>query len=268
MSSVTLGQPNKPPQPPRVDLESLFRLKYGDPETTGWGPRLRHSFGYFTPDDHYEATIAALVRKGCRWLDVGSGRSLFPSNAQLARTLADRCGILVGLDPDDTLDANPYVHERVKSTLEEFDSISSFDLATLRMVAEHIAEPASAVSALARLVRRGGKVVIYTVNQWTPMALASWLVPLRLHLPVNRLLWGTKQRDTFPVTYRMNTRRRLAGLFKTHGFRESSFAYLDDCRTFHRFRQLHRLELRFWRLLRSLGLRYPETCLLGVYERQ
>jgi hypothetical protein len=124
------------------------------------------------------------------------------------------------------------------------------------------------VAALARLVRRGGKVVIYTVNQWTPIAVASWLVPFGLHHPVKRLLWRTEERDTFPVTYRMNTRRRLASLFKTQGFRETTFTYLDDCRTFHRFRSLHRLELRTWRFLQRFRLRYPETCLLGVYERQ
>jgi hypothetical protein len=30
---------------------------------------------------------------------------------------------------------------------------------------------------------------------------------------------------------------------------------------------MHGLELRLWKLLKALHARYPENCLLGVYER-
>src|SRR5882724_9265691 len=87
------------------DLETIFRDKYGQDESAmGWGPRTRCRFGYFTPDDYYEATVSRLVTGGCAWLDVGSGRNVFPSNRKLARLLAQRCGLLVGLDPDSTID--------------------------------------------------------------------------------------------------------------------------------------------------------------------
>jgi len=253
--------------PRPTELKAFFRIKHGDPRTTGWSPALRHNFGYFTPDDVYEATIAGLVTPGCRWIDVGGGRDVFPSNPKLAQQLADRCGHLLGLDPSDTIHENPFAHRRVQSMLEDFTSYELFDLATMRMVAEHIANPTSAVAALARLVRPGGKVVVLTVNQWSPVTVASWLVPFGLHHPVKSLLWQTEEKDTYPVVYRMNTRSQLGRLFTAHGFRESHFAYLDDCRTFHRFRWLHRAELMLWKGLRTVGLRYPETCLLGVYER-
>jgi SAM-dependent methyltransferase len=262
--------PNDPTDtacPERAEIEAIFRMRHGDVHTAGWGPRTRFAFGYFTPDDVYQATVARLVQPGCRWIDVGGGRSPFPDNPRLAEALAARCGFLMGLDPDETLAENPYVHERAYAPLENYQSSEPFDLATLRMVAEHIAQPEQAVAALARLVRPGGKVVVYTVNRWSPIALASWLVPFGLHHPVKRLMWRTDERDTFPVAYRMNTRRQLAKLFAAHGFLESWFAHLDDCRTFHRFRWLHFLELSLQRLLRSLRLPYPETCLLGVYER-
>lgn len=251
----------------RDDMAELFRLKYGAPQIAGWGPRLRLSFDYFTPDDFYEATVAALLPPGGRWLDVGSGRSLFPDNPRLARQLADRCDLLVGLDPDDTIDENPYLDRQAKCTLQEFESPEEFDLVTLRMVAEHITEPKEAVASLCRLIRPGGKVVIYTVNATSPVAVAAKVVPFGLHHPIKKRLWQTEERDTFPVVYRMNTRAELTELFEGHGFQESFFAYLDDCRTFHRFGWLQRLELCCWRLCRSLGLSYPETCLLGIYER-
>ncbi len=250
-----------------AELSTLFRLKHGDPETTGWSPALRHEFGYFTPDDVYEATVAGLVEPGGRWIDVGGGRDLFPSNPGLARQLADRCGHVVALDPSDTVRENRFVHERVQATLEGYEGDEKFDLATLRMVAEHLPEPEAAAAALGRLVRPGGKLVILTVNQWSPVTLASWLVPFGLHHPVKKLLWRTEEKDTYPVVYRMNTRRRLRELLAAEHFNECHFVYLDDCRTLHRFPATQRLELALWRGLRSLGLRYPETCLLGVYRK-
>jgi 2-polyprenyl-3-methyl-5-hydroxy-6-metoxy-1,4-benzoquinol methylase len=141
----------------RKDLEELFRLKYGTLGTTGWGPHMQYRFRYFTPDDYYEIIVAKFVDANTEWLDVGCGRNLFPDNESLAYLLADRCQLMVGVDPDDTLEENPYVHERVKSTLQDYYPDRTFNLITLRMVAEHITVPQTAVRALARLTRPGGE---------------------------------------------------------------------------------------------------------------
>jgi len=250
------------------DLETIFRDKYGQDESAmGWGPRTRCRFGYFTPDDYYEATVSRLVTGGCAWLDVGSGRNVFPSNRKLARLLAQRCGLLVGLDPDSTIEENDLVHERVKESIENYRSDRTFDVVTLRMVAEHVADPEGAVAALSRLTKPGGRVIVYTINRWSPVPIVTYLVPFRFHHLPKRLLWNSNQRDTFPVAYRMNTRSALGQIFGAHGFQESKFSYLDDCRTFAAFRALLILELCVWRGLRGLGFRYPENCLLGVYQR-
>jgi hypothetical protein len=135
------------------------------------------------------------------------------------------------------------------------------------MVAEHIADPEAAVTALARLTKPGGRVVVYTINRWSPVPIITWLTPYRLHHLPKRLLWGADPKDTFPVAYRMNTRGELRRLFERHSFRESEFGYLDDCRTFAGIRALLNLELGLWRCFRALGVTYPENCLLGVYER-
>jgi SAM-dependent methyltransferase len=269
--------PAPPSQPPRSigsigefpweELDAAFHTKYGDPETVGWAPRRRHRHRYATPDDVYEAVVARLLRDGDAWADVGCGREVFPSHPALARALAARCRLLVGIDPDETILENAIVHERIRSTLEGYRSDRPFDLITMRMVAEHIDDPAAAVASLARLTAPGSKVVVYTVNRWSPVALATRAIPFRLHHPIKRALWKTEERDTFPVAYRMNTRRSLAKVFRQGGFEECSFAYLDDCRTFGRFRIPNLIELTLWRVLRSLRIRYPENCLLGIYER-
>lgn len=253
--------------PTRDELDRVFRQKHGDPETTGWSPRRRYRFGYFTPDDVYEAIVAKLVSPETDWLDVGGGRDLFPHNVPLARELASRCRCLVGVDPSANVHENPFVHEKVQAPIENYPTDRTFDLATLRMVAEHVTSPDAVIAKFAALVRPGGKVVIYTVNRWAPITVVSSLIPFGLHHPIKRLVWGTDEKDTFPVVYKMNTRSRLRSLFGRHGFREVHFAHLDDCRAFANFWLLNLVEMWTWRGLRAVGLCYPETCLLGVYER-
>jgi len=249
------------------DLEEIFRIRHNDFDRLGWAPRMRRRFNYFTPDEYYEAVVDKLVAPGSQWLDVGCGRNVFPSNTNLAQILAKRCERLVGLDPDETLEENTIVHQQVRGTLEDFQSDSAFDVVTLRMVAEHIADPSRAVSSLSRLTTPGSKVVIYTVSRNSPVSIISWWTPFALHDPIKRFFWGTEEKDTFPVWYRMNTRKELGNLFGQWGFKESFFVYLDDCRTLAGFRATLLLELCSWRVFHAIGLGYPENCLLGVYER-
>jgi 2-polyprenyl-3-methyl-5-hydroxy-6-metoxy-1,4-benzoquinol methylase len=249
------------------DLAQVFRLKHNDPNKMGWLPRLHQRFGYFTPDEYYEAMVANLVTQGRTWVDLGCGRDLFPHNRNLAELLSQRCRLLVGVDPDDTLDDNAFVHEKAKSTIDAYRSPRTFDVLTLRMVAEHIADPPATLEALARLSAPGSKVVVYTVNLWSPLAVLAWLIPFRFHHAIKRLFWRTEERDTFPVVYKLNTRRCLKEAFARHGFQEVYFSRLDDCRTLARFRWLHLVELFLWRLLKAVGAGFPENCLLGVYER-
>jgi 2-polyprenyl-3-methyl-5-hydroxy-6-metoxy-1,4-benzoquinol methylase len=249
------------------DLAALAALKYGDLAQGGWAPRLRHRFGYYTPDDWYEACVWGLAGPETDWLDVGCGRAPFPSNDAAARLLAERCRSLTGLDPSDNIDDNPFLHHRAKCMLEEFRPARQFDLVTLRMVAEHVTDPAASVAALAQLTRPGGHVVIYTVNKWSPVSLVSAVTPMPVHHAVKSVLWGGEERDTFPTSYKMNTRKTLRRLFEGAGFLEARFAYLSDTRVSGRWRAANTVELVAWRVLRGVGVTYPENCLLGVYKK-
>src|SRR5262245_41438272 len=106
--------------PTRGELDRVFRLKHGDPRASGWRPRTSYRMGYFTPDDHYEALVDRLVTPATAWLDVGCGRELFPQNRALAAELSRRCRLLVGLDPDATLEENPFVHRKVRLPVEDY----------------------------------------------------------------------------------------------------------------------------------------------------
>ncbi len=254
--------------PSREELAELFREKHGEPGQAGWSPRRRFQFGYYIPADVYEAVIKTLVFDGCSWVDVGGGHSIFPDNPRLAHSLVSRCSLVVAVDPSENVYRNAFVHERVRCQIGDYRPDRQFDLASLRMVAEHIAEPENAIQDLNRLLRPQGFVLVFTANRFSPITLISRLVPFKLHHPIKKLFWGGDEKDTFPVQYKMNTRRSLHRLFEANGFEEHSFAFLDDLAVFHRFRYMNYVELILWRVLRQVGLRYPENCLLGVYRKK
>jgi 2-polyprenyl-3-methyl-5-hydroxy-6-metoxy-1,4-benzoquinol methylase len=250
------------------DVAKVAATKYGDLGTGGWGPRLRSRFGYYTPDDWYEAVLDGLVARETEWLEVGCGRDILSSSPLGSRRLADRCRRLTGIDPSENINENPYVHRRERCALQDFTTTDTFDLITLRMVAEHVTDPESAVAALSRLCSTGGQVLIYTVDKYSPASLAAAVTPMQFHHRVKRILWQTQEKDTFPTAYRMNTRNQLRQFMEGGGFVEEGFMRLADTRTTNRFRLLNVMELSLWRGLRAFGLNYPENCLLGLYRKR
>jgi|SRR5215471_5116336 len=245
----------------------IFRLRTSRDSTLGWSPRLRQRFGYFTPDECYEAMMLRLIHGGADWLDVGCGHDLFPSNLPLAELLSARCRLLVGVDPSPNIDHNALVHEKAKCTIEEYYTDHKFDVISLRMVAEHIAKPEMAIAAFSRLTKPGGRVVIYTVSKWAVSSLVAAGSPMAFHHLIKKVLWGTDPEDTFPTVYRMNTRARLRQLFEAGGFREEEFLYLDDCRSLARWRIGTLVELSARRAFRAVGSPYIDVCILGVYRK-
>ena len=247
-------------------IPRVLQEKHGDLATAGWGPRQRDRFGHRTPADWYEALLDVLVTPATIWLDVGCGRDISPGNEATARRLADRCRKLVGIDPSDNIDDNQTVHERLKMPIEDHPPGAAYDLITMRMVAEHIESPRDVVGRLAALLAPGGRIVIYTVSKYSPSVLIASATPMSVHHAAKHVLWRTEERDTFPTTYRMNTRGTLAQLFAEQDMTEEMFELLPDCRTTSRFERLQFVELSLWKLLSSLGIPYPETCILAVYR--
>jgi 2-polyprenyl-3-methyl-5-hydroxy-6-metoxy-1,4-benzoquinol methylase len=245
----------------------IYRLRTSRNKTPGWSPRLRQRFGYFTPDECYEAMMLQLINSGADWIDVGCGHDLFPFNQPLAELLSARCRLLVGVDPSSNIEKNNLVHEKAKCTIEEYHTKRQFDVISLRMVAEHIADPEAAIAAFSRLTKPGGRVVIYTVSKWAISSLVAAATPIGFHHLVKAVLWRARPEDTFPTVYRMNTRARLRQLFATGGFHEEEFLYLDDCRTLGGWRIGSMLELSARRAFRAFGLPYIDVCILGVYRK-
>lgn len=248
-------------------LAEILSLKYGPRPNWGWLPILRERYGYVSPDDWYEATVFSLVTEQTDWLDVGCGRNVFPFNRPTAKCLAERCRLLVGIDPSSNINDNTLVHMRAQCLLEDYQSDRQFDLVTLRMVAEHMTNPTASANALSRLTRPGGQVVIYTVNKWSPAPLLAAVTPLSVHVLAKRLLWNSAERDAFPTAYLLNTRADLQRHMIAAGFSEIGFSYLEDCRSFAQIRSLGSMELMVWRALHAMRLPYPERNILAIYRK-
>jgi 2-polyprenyl-3-methyl-5-hydroxy-6-metoxy-1,4-benzoquinol methylase len=246
----------------------VFKIKAPDPRLLGWSPRMRLRFGYYTPDEWYEATLFCLIDERIDWLDIGCGWRLFPSNPTLADVLSRRCRSLTGVDPDDSVKRNRWLHKYMQCRIEDLASDQQYDVISLRMVAEHIADPEAAIAALSRMTRKGGRVVIYTPSKWSAVSIIAAVTPISFHYTAKRILQGVLPEDAFPTVYKMNTRKKLNQILGSHGFIEESFLYLNDCRTFDGWRITSFLELSLERVLRTIGIPYPEICLLGVYRKE
>lgn len=228
---------------------------------------MRLHFDYFTPDDHYEALVARLLKPGDHWCDVGCGRDIFPTYPELARRCSDICGFVYGIDPDDNIKDNPYISEGFQGLVEDCPVGRRFDLITMRMVAEHIAQPTRALSRISDLLNPGGRIVVYTPHKWAPMSVIASIVPFALHNTFKQLLWRSEARDTFPTQYKLNTRSDLTFHCAAAGLTEVHYERLDDCRTTNSYRLLNQFELKARSLLRSVGVAYPEACILAVFEK-
>ena len=251
--------------PSKLQLERSFSKKYG--KTPNWGPKMRKAFEYYTPDDHYEVVVDNLAGDRTNWIDVGCGRFIFQSNDTLAAELSERVQHLHGVDPDVTIEENKFIHAATKCQFEEFESDISFDLITLRMVAEHVQDPGALMAKIGDISADGSRVVVYTIYKYSPVPILTRLIPFSLHHRIKYIFWRTEEKDTFPVAYKMNSRNELKTLFNAWGFEEEYFTYLDDVRTLGNFKLGQYIELTISKLLNKIGLLYPEVCILGVYHK-
>lgn len=253
-------------EPTQRDLLALFQQKYAQRSAVGWGPAMRLAHDYFTPDDHYEAIVGKLVGQGTDWCDVGCGRDIFPSNPALAKALAERCRFVYGIDPDDNVRENTLVHEYFQGLVEDCPTEHTFDLITLRMVAEHVTDPQAVLGRLSRLVKPSGLVVIYTPYKWAPMSLFANVTPFFLHNPLKQLIWRTEARDTFPTQYKLNTYVDIERYAAAAGMTQVSFRRLDDCRISNAYRYLNLVELKARSALSRIGVAYPEACIISILK--
>jgi SAM-dependent methyltransferase len=168
--------------------------------------RFYGSQGHVDGTTEFHAMCAAHIPSGAAILEVGAG----PSNPT-SRYLS-ALGRLSGLDVDPAVRSNQYLKEaKVLETGSYPFADSCFDACVSNYVLEHIADPGSHLSEIARILQPGGVYLFRTPNRHHYVSLVSRLTPYRFHkLVANRLRnLSAAAHDPYPTYYRLNSRRAI-----------------------------------------------------------
>ena len=170
--------------------------------------RLFYPHAFLGMFDRFQQVISSHVPDGSILLDAGCGRGrtfLYRRRLPAVR--------VVGLDMSPHARDNPNLDSQVRGNVEALPfPDGSFDAVLSTHVAEHLAHPEAAFAEMARVLRPGGRLLLLTPNRRHYVPLLARLLPLGLHLALNRRR-GLAEHDVFPTLYRANTAadlRRLA----------------------------------------------------------
>jgi SAM-dependent methyltransferase len=190
---------------------------------------------------------------GCRWLDAGGGRHIFPDLCEGERELVQRSRMVVVCDGDFlSLKGHVSVCNLIACDLARIPLPShSMDLITCAMVVEHLSEPSACLGELARILSKGGKLVIHTPNLWGyPVILAtlSKVIPYPLRKRLIAQVTGRSEQDIFPTRYKCNTAGKITRLLKNNGLEIQEVNHLHEGFLFPSMLPLYVLELLYKKL--------------------
>lgn len=148
--------------------------------------------------------------QGGRVLDIGAGAH--PPKMDPIRQAMTLAAQWDGVEPDPGVADHPLLHQRWVGTLEErIDDIppEAYDAAIECFVAEHVADPAAHLAAVARVLKPGAALFGYTPNWLHPFAILSRTIEV-----VGFKRWfvhhGPSEVNDYPAYYRLNTAARIA----------------------------------------------------------
>lgn len=205
--------------------KSPDRLAYPELDFGGFS-RLDGTVAFYSRLNAMVETLArdaVILNIGCGRGKARDDQAIYRRNLQDLTRSSRR---VIGIDVDPGGKENPFIHE-FRPIGEDFRwpvDNASIDLALSDYVLEHVADPKSFFEEARRVLKPGGLIAIRTPNKHSYIALASMLVPNRLHGRVINRISGRKEEDVFPVVYRANTRRRLASLLRQSQFEPVVFA--------------------------------------------
>ena len=186
----------------------------------------------------YATLIAEHLRPETRWLDAGTGSRILEKDLEgLENWLVQQSGTTVGMDV--RLTQHVSIRTLVCGSIYDLPfADNSFDLVTCNMVMEHLGEPAASTAEIARVLVRGGALIINTPNLWNYGVLAnailSKVLPEQWRLGLVRASDSRELEDIFPVRYRANTLHRLRTLFTASGLKVHRAAILPQQKSFFR----------------------------------
>lgn len=224
----------------------------------------------------YAFVWACALRTGAiRILDFGAGSGAFfrdeaADTGSLLRAriqdLRNTGARVTACDIDPAVHDHPCSDEQVVVTAGEPLPFAdaSFDLVVSYNTFEHVEDPAFTAAELLRVLRPGGYVCAATPSRYGYVALASALIPNRLHGAVLRRVQPRRRaEDIFPTFYRLNTPAQLRRCFRgcevRHYYFSSEPVYtFDNLLVYRAFLFLHRLLPGPLNMLFCAFIRKPE----------
>ena len=167
---------------------------------------------YPGPRQRYLDSIERCLGPKSRVLDAGCG-----GDWDISQYLYAPGRTVVGIDLAPPLQRTPGT-DGVRGTLEHLPfADASFDLVVSMSVLEHLRDPLSSLSELARVLRPGGRLLVQAPNLLDYVSVISRLTPFRVHEWVLYNLVGRAMGTVFPTFYRANTAGALTRLLLRTG---------------------------------------------------
>jgi len=237
---------------PSIPRQELYRQQY------------RRVNGHWEDSLHlYRDLIDHSTQKDTCILDIGCGHGDFlaPVYARTPHTY--------GIDPDATaLEQNKIIRHKVVGTAESLPFEDNFfDLIVLAWVLEHLEHPGKAFQEIYRTLKPGRKVIFLTPNSWNYNVWIIRLTPHRFHDFFTRKLYQRREHDTYRVSYKINSIRKIDHTLLPLGFKKSQVILNGDPSYISFNKLLFKLACALENLLEKQFLRCAKVHILGVYQK-
>lgn len=234
----------------------------------------RYFPGYRSPKARYQAVLDGLVTADTVWLDLGCGKRICADDA-LNRELPRRARCVVGVDLDPGLSQHSSIRNLLRCDAAALPfRDGAFNLVTTSFVAEHLERPGDVFAEIARVSRRGGRLVVFTPNLFNYGMLVAAATPYRFHLWFKKVSyyfargdWTEHEEDMFPTFYRANSVGTLRRLGQHAAFRVERLERVAMAHSFGFIKPLYIASLLFERLIDRRGLDVFKADILGVFVR-
>jgi len=217
----------------------------------------------------YEDILYGSVSPADTWLDLGCGHNLLPSwRKESERALCKVPRFIAGLDFDaPSLGKHTGITSLVRGDITQLPfKDDSLSLITSNMVFEHLADPASGLLEIKRVLKHGGKLVFHTPNLLSYGTLGALLIPEFLKPCIIRWLEDRREEDVFRTYYRINTARKIRAVGQKTGFLVR-IKMIMSCPQFVKFPPLLIPELLLIRLLLTSFGRYLRANIIATLTK-
>ena len=216
--------------------------------------------------NHYHQEVVKHLKEGDVILDAGCGSGEFG----VLKIYGDPAGRIVGVDvSEEALKRNEVIDEHRVANLEEIPCEDNmFDLIVCETVCEHMENPKKIFSEFARVLKKGGFVVLRTYNVWNCNNAISASLPVGLRTRLKSRFISVPTEGTFPTYYRINSHRKMKSICDAAGLEEERFITYRDSPGYWSNRAIVTFFTLYEKLTDLKWLQFAKMHIVGVYYKR